>query len=116
MRNGWLYITQEHDRLVAAGDFEGMKLGRRVGERFEQLRDGQGPGNGFAMTIDQAEARFSQLAGIRHSEDAGARTRIRTSAPSFRLNDLFRAAANRASSWTKWLDGFQYVLSDLMEE
>lgn len=36
--NGWLYIAQEQDRMLAAGDFEGMKLWRAVGERFEQLQ------------------------------------------------------------------------------
>ena len=35
--NGWLHIAQEQDRLLASGDFEGVKLWRAVGQRFESL-------------------------------------------------------------------------------
>lgn len=36
--NGWFHIAQQQDRLLAQGDFDGMKLWRAVGERFERLR------------------------------------------------------------------------------
>ena len=36
--NGWLHIAQQQDRLLEAGDFEGIKLWRKVRERFEQLQ------------------------------------------------------------------------------
>lgn len=36
--NGWLFIAQQQDRLLAEGDFEGMTLWRSVGERYEQLQ------------------------------------------------------------------------------
>ena len=35
--NGWLYIAQEQDRLLALGEFDGVKLWREVQSRFEQL-------------------------------------------------------------------------------
>ena len=35
--NGWLHIAQQQDRLLNEGNFEGMKLWRKVGERFEEL-------------------------------------------------------------------------------
>lgn len=35
--NGWFHITQEQDRLLVAGDFDGVKLWREVGKRFEEL-------------------------------------------------------------------------------
>lgn len=39
---GWLHIAQQQGRLLAAGDVAGAKLWRAVGERFEQLMEGQG--------------------------------------------------------------------------
>jgi hypothetical protein len=39
---GWLHIAQEQDRLLTAGDFDGVELWRSVGERFEQLRNPSG--------------------------------------------------------------------------
>jgi len=38
--DGWLHIAQQQDRLLADGDFEGMKLWRQVADRFEQLPGG----------------------------------------------------------------------------
>lgn len=35
---GWLHIAQEQDRLLAEGDFDGIKLWREVGVRFEKLQ------------------------------------------------------------------------------
>ncbi|MEM7701521.1 MAG: hypothetical protein AAF251_06245 [Pseudomonadota bacterium] len=35
--NGWFYITQQQDRLLADGQDEGVKLWREVGERFKQI-------------------------------------------------------------------------------
>ena len=35
--NGWLHIAQQQDRLLEKGDFDGVKLWRKVGERFEEL-------------------------------------------------------------------------------
>lgn len=35
--NGWFHIAQEQDRLLAAGDFDGVKLWREVAKRFEEL-------------------------------------------------------------------------------
>lgn len=35
--NGWLHISGQQDRSLAEGDFDGMKLWRQVGERFDQL-------------------------------------------------------------------------------
>lgn len=41
--DGWLYIAEQQDRFLAEGDFDGMKLWRQIGQRFEQLgRQGQG--------------------------------------------------------------------------
>ena len=42
--NGWLHIAQEQDRLLGSGDFEGVKLWRAVGQRFEKLVKSQ-PGS-----------------------------------------------------------------------
>ncbi|RIV85954.1 DUF6961 family protein [Aurantiacibacter zhengii] len=36
--NGWFHIAQQQDRLLELGDFDGMALWRKVGERFDQLR------------------------------------------------------------------------------
>ena len=38
---GWLHIAQQQDRLIAASDFEGVKLWRRVGMRLEELKSDQ---------------------------------------------------------------------------
>ena len=35
--NGWLHIAQQQDRLLEEGDYDGMNLWRKVGERFEEL-------------------------------------------------------------------------------
>ena len=35
---GWYFIAQQQDRLLAAGDFDGVAMWRRVGLRLEQLR------------------------------------------------------------------------------
>ncbi len=35
---GWFYIAQQQDRLLAEGDFGGMKLWRDVDERFKKLQ------------------------------------------------------------------------------
>jgi hypothetical protein len=37
--DGWLHIAQEQDRLLAAGDLDGVAMWRAVGERFEQLAE-----------------------------------------------------------------------------
>ena len=37
--NGWLHISQQQDRLLEAGDYEGINLWRKVGERFDELCD-----------------------------------------------------------------------------
>ncbi|OJW61548.1 MAG: hypothetical protein BGO57_12660 [Sphingomonadales bacterium 63-6] len=39
---GWLHIAQQQDRLLAEGDFDGMKLWRQIGERFDRLQAGKG--------------------------------------------------------------------------
>ncbi len=36
--NGWLYIAQQQDRLIAEGQFDGLPLWRAVQERFEALQ------------------------------------------------------------------------------
>lgn len=36
--NGWFYIAQQQDRLLADGDFDGVAMWRTVGERFEALK------------------------------------------------------------------------------
>lgn len=37
---GWFHIAQQQDRLLAAGDDDGVALWRQVSERYEQLRKG----------------------------------------------------------------------------
>ena len=39
---GWLHIAQEQDRLLQAGDLDGVNLWRAVGERYERLRAAAG--------------------------------------------------------------------------
>lgn len=39
--DGWLHIAHEQDRLLAVYDFEGARMWRAVGERFEKLTEGQ---------------------------------------------------------------------------
>lgn len=36
--NGWLYIAQQQDRLIADGTFDGVAMWRKVAERFEALQ------------------------------------------------------------------------------
>lgn len=38
-KNGWFYIAQQQDRLLAEGEFGGVATWRQVGQRFEQLHD-----------------------------------------------------------------------------
>lgn len=35
--NGWFYIAQQQDRLLAEGEDEGARLWARVGERFKAI-------------------------------------------------------------------------------
>jgi len=42
--DGWLHIAQQQDRLIAAADFDGAAMWRAVGERYAQLRKGNGGG------------------------------------------------------------------------
>ena len=35
--NGWFYIAQQQDRLLAEGEDEGAKLWALVGERFKEI-------------------------------------------------------------------------------
>jgi len=39
--DGWFYIAQQQDRLLAEGDLEGMAMWGKVADRFGQL--GQAP-------------------------------------------------------------------------
>jgi hypothetical protein len=34
---GWFYIAQQMDRLLAVADFDGMTLWKEVSERYEKL-------------------------------------------------------------------------------
>lgn len=40
--SGWLFIAQQQDRLLAAGDLDGVAMWREVSLRYEQL-EGAGP-------------------------------------------------------------------------
>lgn len=46
--NGWLYIAQQQDRLIAEGQFDGVAMWRKVAERFDALRDAPGHESGCA--------------------------------------------------------------------
>ncbi|MXP13599.1 hypothetical protein GRI44_02370 [Altererythrobacter confluentis] len=35
--DGWLYITQQMDRLLAEADFDGVAFWKEVSQRFETL-------------------------------------------------------------------------------
>lgn len=35
--NGWFYIAQQQDRLLAKGDLDGVALWKDVGRRLESL-------------------------------------------------------------------------------
>ena len=35
--NGWFYFAQQQDRLLHAGEDEGVKLWKNVGERFRAI-------------------------------------------------------------------------------
>ena len=37
-RNGWLFISQQQDRLLAAADYDGMAMWRQVSQRLEALQ------------------------------------------------------------------------------
>lgn len=36
-KNGWFFIAQQQDRLLAEGEHEGVKLSAKVSELFEEL-------------------------------------------------------------------------------
>ncbi len=40
---GWLHIALQQDRLLAAGDLDGVRLWRAVSARFERLAKGERP-------------------------------------------------------------------------
>jgi len=44
--NGWFYIAQHQDRLIAQGEFDGVAMWRKVAERFETLQDARRPDAG----------------------------------------------------------------------
>lgn len=39
--NGWLHITMEQDRLLAEGEFDGVKLWQRVHRCWSELQAGK---------------------------------------------------------------------------
>lgn len=49
--DGWFYIAQQQDRLLAAGDSVGVAMWRKVGEHFELLRNGTGIGEDLGPSI-----------------------------------------------------------------
>ncbi|MES2699177.1 MAG: hypothetical protein V4647_06165 [Pseudomonadota bacterium] len=40
--SGWLHIAMEQDRLLAAGELDGVALWRRVQRRWEELQASKG--------------------------------------------------------------------------
>lgn len=40
--NGWFYIAQQQDRLLAEAEFDGVAMWRAVSERFEALQHAPG--------------------------------------------------------------------------
>lgn len=47
-KDGWFYIAQQQDRLIAAGDFAGLPLWQSVQERFEALQASSKKPAGYA--------------------------------------------------------------------
>lgn len=47
-KNGWLYIAQQQDRLLAEGEFGGVAMWQKVFERFEALQASTRPVAGSA--------------------------------------------------------------------